>query len=191
MRLVELLMAAASVAFPCFALSASTHDPVTRVADPYPQVRQVMCMASNRAGSAFRVSHNIMVSAAHVTRNKGCTIDGQSFTVLASDGEADWSIIYLPGGEGAKINCEGFKPGQWYYAVGYAHAVPWQTIVGLFARFDHHISGMALFNHMAIPGQSGGAVFNLAGEIVGIVNARNEEYDISFSRALKDTPLCR
>lgn len=191
MRLVAFLCAGLSLAVPAYAWSATNHDPVTRLADPYPQVRQVMCLASNRAGSAFRVSRNLMVSAAHVTRNKGCTIDGQPFTVLASDGDADWSIIYLPGEGGAKINCEGFKPGQWYYAVGYAHAVPWQTIVGLFSRFDHHVSGMALFSHMAIPGQSGGAVFNLAGEIVGIVNARNEEYDISFSRALKDTPLCR
>lgn len=164
-------------------------DPVA--APGYPHVRRVLCYRSNKAGTAFRISPTQMISAAHVTSGEGCTVDGLPITAM-NDGASDWSLIDLPGqGQGIPINCDGFVPGKWYYAIGYANGAPWQTVVPLYATVYKSKNGQRVLIGLAIPGMSGGPLIDDSGRTPGIVNARLDEYGVSFSRELKDTALCR
>lgn len=158
----------------------------------YPQVRQVIC--DEGRGTAFQTGQG-WVSVAHVTRLGHCTIDGHQITVTEQDGDQDFSRIetdvprWLP----SAISCEGFKPGQYYWATGYAMGKPFQTNIRVMGTGLHHISGMAMLvgEYSVIPGMSGGEIFDQQGRVVGTVNAYLVGTGISFSRELKGTSLCR
>ena len=48
-----------------------------------------------------------------------------------------------------------------------------------------------LLGPQVIPGMSGGPILNSRGEVVGVVNRYTREMPLSYSRALKDTSVCR
>lgn len=169
--------------------------PPQMVFQNYPLVSRVDC--GNVRGSAFRIGGNHWLSVAHVTSHKGCTINGEPITVTEQDGFNDFARLDTPTGapNGFEIDCNGFIPGRWYWAIGYAHGLDFQTAVAIYATIYFHENGMRAFTdseNMVIPGQSGGPVIDPQTlKVVGTVNAYNPFYGVSFSRELKDTSLCK
>lgn len=158
----------------------------------YPQAALVSC--AEGLGTAFRVEGGKWVSAAHVTGNTACTVEGSPIKA-ASEGDLDFSTAdALPSKvRGFKVNCDGYKPGEWVFAIGYAGGRPWQTMTMLLATYKTDSEGRrVLFGYPSvIPGMSGGPILNAQGEVVGIVNAYVPGLPFSFSRELRDTSLCR
>ena len=182
------LYSPASVSLPAFAA------PVTIMVAPYhyPLVKQVVC--DNGLGTAFRVGPTTLLSVAHVTDNVGCTVDGTPFTHVADEGK-DFAVIETPIVKlGAiKINCDGFKPGGWYYATGFARGLPWQRTILLRASYIKDNEGRhILFGpDMVAPGMSGGPIVNAAGEAVGTINAYIPMFGMSVSQPLSTTSVCK
>jgi hypothetical protein len=159
----------------------------------YASVEQVLCDTGR--GTAFRISPTSFLSVNHVTGMAGCSIAGKPYTIGYASPEQDFSILHVQyGGTAAKVNCGGFIPGQWYYAVGNALGLPIQTMVTLKAvgveREGRRFS-VLMANYTVIPGMSGGPIFNAAGEAVGMVNAYNGGFKTSYSRSLADTKVCK
>lgn len=184
-----------SKALACLALLpplASATYPAEIEPPHYPLTHLVAC--DDKMGTAFRVGPTTMVSAAHVTSGENCKIYGRPFELIEQNGAKDYSILSVERKGGAiPVNCNGFIPGQWYFAVGYANGAQWQTSVPIFATIVVIGNGMRVLRREAIPGMSGGPILNSKGEAVGIVNARDIDpfSELTFSRELKDTPLCK
>ena len=159
--------------------------------DLYPQVRQVACAGSLR--TAFRIKGGKLVSVNHVTRAQACSIDGLPIGRVDADPDLDFSVIEAAGQNGFPISCEGYKPGQWYFAIGFAKGYRWQTMLMVLATFQKSANGQQILIGVPtfIPGMSGGPVLNAKGEVVGTVNAYNSIFGLSFSRPLSDTALCK
>jgi hypothetical protein len=162
--------------------------------NPHPYVRQVICDGTR--GTAVRISRDRYVSANHVTTGVNCRIDGVPIHVLEADGDNDFSLLKAPPMTGSvKINCGGFKYGQYYHSYGYAWGLPtqWHTPLYLLSS-NLGPFGMAILVGPAgtiIPGMSGGGVFNMAGEMVGLNNMYSPFFGHSISRPLSETSLCR
>lgn len=172
-----------------FSAQARTVEP--RTISGFEAVKQVDCTRSK--GSAFRVRGGRMVSVDHVTSNIGCEIEGRPITAVGESG-LDFSIIDQPNaGTGFPVNCDGFIPGRYYFAVGYARGWKWQTMVMLLATYVQTENGYRLLlgDPTVIPGMSGGPILDEHGAVVGTVNAYTRGAPFSFSRELKDSSLCR
>lgn len=154
----------------------------------YPQVVQVECDTGR--GTAFAIRGGKRLSVAHVTNISGCKIDGEPVHATRDEG-VDFSVIEAAEHNGFPINCEGFRPGQWYFAIGYARGWQWQTMVMILATFQNAEGQTVLIGPpTVIPGMSGGPVLNSAGEVVGTVNRYNDSFALSFSQPLKGTSVC-
>lgn len=182
---------------PPLLVDASTSDAVaTRVVPAntltgpnvlYPKIHQVIC--DEGKGSAFEVEGDRLVSVAHVTGLTGCKVEGTPIEAVQDEGK-DFSVIKRAHGGGYKINCEGFHPGEYYFAVGYAYGWSWQTMILLRATANS-IEGQHELIGSVIPGMSGTIVANAGGEAVGTVNRYNIFYPLSYSQPLSETSLCR
>lgn len=163
----------------------------------HPFVKQVRC--DRALGTAFKVAPNKYLSVNHVTANSGCTIDGKPIVVTHADPDGDFTIVAVddPGPGGIEISCEGFAPGSWYYSVGFARGDPWSVTISLKSSGMPTLVGMlrgwANFQGIeyVIPGMSGGVIMDSQGRAVGMVNAYNPDWGLSWSRSLKDTAICQ
>jgi hypothetical protein len=158
----------------------------------YPMVHRVDCLEGR--GSAFRVGGVHWLSVAHVTALHACSIDNQPITVTEQDGKRDFARLdagIMPA-NGFKINCGGFIPGHWYYAVGFPHGGAIQVALALYATYAKSSDGrrILLGDYTVIPGMSGGPIMDETGAVVGTVNAYIPGTPISLSRELKDTSVC-
>lgn len=158
----------------------------------YPLVHKVSC--DEGSGSAFRVGLNHWASVAHVTTMHNCTVEGQKIAVTEQNGSKDFSRFDTRLGisNGFRVNCAGFLPGHWYYAVGHAFGRDFQTLISVYATYAKSPNGQRVLigPYDFIPGMSGGPVLDSAGSVVGTVNAYIPETPISLSRELKDTSIC-
>lgn len=159
----------------------------------YPLVHRVDCEHSR--GTAFRVGGPHWLSVAHVT-DSVCAVEGHPLQMVEQDGAHDFSRFDTPDAvpNGFAIDCDGFRPGHWYWAVGHALGAPFQTAVAIYATiYRSDLNGQRIFVGVrtVIPGMSGGPVLDPeTGKVVGTVNAYNAEDHLSFSRELRDTSLC-
>lgn len=159
----------------------------------YPLIKRVLC--DEGRGTAFRVGQNHWASVAHVTSMTNCEVEGQAIAITDQDGPHDFARFDTETGtpNGLKVNCDGFIPGRWYWAVGHAHGAPFQIEIALYATYrvsrdgKHELIGP----YTVIPGMSGGPVLDEDGAVVGTVNSYVENTSTSFSRELKDTSICR
>lgn len=149
-------------------------------------VVQVICKDSR--GSAVKIDDDTYISVAHVTQAEGCEIQGVPIEVLQSDAK-DFSILRGPKSEvRASYTCSGFTSNREYLAVGYGGGWPVLMHQPLRASgFKVFGEPYQMFTGEVIPGMSGGAVFNKAGKVVGVVNMRFP----ARSLPLSETSLCK
>lgn len=163
----------------------------------HPSVKQVVC--SDARGTAFKVGPNKYLSVNHVTARSGCAIEGKPIFVTHADPGGDFSILSVddPSPGGIEISCEGFRPKEWYYSVGFARGDPWSVVISIKASELPTVPGLLRgwsgFQgiEFVIPGMSGGVVMDLQGRAVGTVNAYNPIFGLSWSRPLSETALCK
>jgi hypothetical protein len=158
----------------------------------YPLVHKISC--DEGSGTGFRIGLNHWLSVAHVTAMHNCDVDGQKIAVTEQNGSEDFSRFDTPMGvpNGFRVNCGGFIPGHWYYAVGHAQGLPFQTLLAVYATYAKYADGKRILigEYDFIPGMSGGPVMDAEGQVVGTVNAFIPDTPISLSRELKDTSIC-
>lgn len=156
----------------------------------HPEIVRVDCRYS--AGTAFRVSSKILLTATHVISGESCEIGGEPVHIIGQQG--DLAVLSSANsGPWMPSDCGGYVKGRKYDAIGYAHALDTQTEVdveatGVTRSGQQVLDGVFTF----IPGQSGGPVLDHeTGRVVGIVNTFNPEEGTSGSIALKSTSLCK
>lgn len=174
-------------------LSAPVIDfgPITPVS--HPSVAQVVC--EDGRGTAFKIESGQWLTARHVSANGGCTLNGRRVYQAHADQVGDFAIIDIGDSStgGLKVDCGGFRDGEWYHGIGFGKGVQQSKSVR-HSAFHSMLWGRSFAVLMAnrfVPGMSGGPVLNSAGEVVGIANAYGIEQRISFSRELKRTKLCQ
>lgn len=158
----------------------------------YPQVKRVDCIEGR--GTAFRLDGKHWASVAHVTSLHGCQIDGLPIAITEQDGDRDFSRIDVGGRKvaGLKVDCHGFIPGEWYWAVGFALGRDFQTAIAVYATYAKTADGKRVLigEYNFIPGMSGGPVMDAQGNVVGTVNAFIRGTPISLSREMRNTSVC-
>jgi hypothetical protein len=143
-------------------------------------------------GSAFRIG-KLLLSVKHVTDYPDCYINGKKITVAYTDPKLDFSIIADSEGPFLKVDCDGFKPGRKYLAVGHARGLDQLTTVELEGT-GQTTNGYAILKGISvvIPGQSGGSIIDAeTGKAVGMVNAYDMAHGLSYSIPLSETTICQ
>lgn len=174
-----------------FAFVSATEGPgnltLPRGPDPYSVVHKIEC--DQGSGTGFAADGKFL-SVAHVTGGTNCEVAGQRITA-ANDDKLDFSVAGIVKG-GFTINCEGFKEGEYYFASGYAFGGRPRVLILMGTGQYDPVNGMAiLWGNRVIPGMSGGPILNVKAEVVGVINAYNLLFPMSFSRELKGTSVCR
>lgn len=181
-----LVRAAMSVALALAIVPASSAASEEFSGTPAEAIARVDCEVS--VGSAVHLGDGWYATARHVVDPANrCKVGNHGITVTYSDERTDFAIFY---GEAlsarAKWSCEPFRPGQFYFAGGYANG--WETIIEEPWIASGQIrGGWATFTGLAIPGMSGGPVADSNGIVHGVVNMRWP----ARSMPLSATPLCR
>lgn len=148
------------------------------------------------SGTGFKLDTGQWVSVNHVTENMDCQLDDKPITVTYADEIGDFSIFTVDDNRrgGIKADCSGYQDRQWYFATGHARGDPYPEVIAImFSKLldlGSERGWATLVYNAVIPGQSGGPVFNVKGEAAGTINAFNPWFPISYSRQLKDTPIC-
>lgn len=155
-----------------------------------PVIALVDC--TNSAGTAFRISPHVLISAAHVTSDTGCKINGQPYK-LKKTSNLDYSILYDERtGQYLDVDCNGFVKDKVYQALGHPRALDQIIAIpikSLGISYDHQAVLAGILE--AQPGMSGGPVIDPdTMKVVGIVNAANWEDGLTFSLELKNTSVC-
>jgi hypothetical protein len=175
----------------CLALQPATDYDSMRFVQ-FPLVHKVSC--DEGSGTGFRVGLDHWLSVAHVTAMHNCAVDGAKIAVTEQDGSRDFSRFDTEKGvpNGFRVNCSGFIPGTWVWAIGHAMGKPVQTALALYVTYAKSGDGKRVLigEYDVIPGMSGGPILNSEGEVVGLVNAYIPHTPISLSRELRDTSIC-
>jgi hypothetical protein len=159
----------------------------------YPLVKRIDCREGR--GTGFRVGAHHMLSVAHVTTLNSCGIGGLPISVTEQDRAHDFSRfdVARATSNGFSVDCSGFRPGHWYWAIGHAQGAAFQTAVAIYATIYTDDAGKRIFvgHHTVIPGMSGGPVIDPeTNKVVGTVNAYDPQDGLSISQELRNTSIC-
>jgi len=178
-------------------LLASNSPAVPQTVEPDP-VPKIVCIHQSEheytAGTAFRIGPNLLVSVNHVIKDGACQMQGQPIHVIYKSPKTDFAMLSDDRkGQFLKVDCEGFKAGHLYLAVGHARAMDDLTVVPIVATGQYADDGMAVLVGVftAQPGQSGGPIIDAeTKKVVGTVNAANWASGATFSVELKGSSVC-
>lgn len=193
----KLLLALA--AFPTLLSNATPTDrPATAnditFPDPYrgsfDAVPKISCQSGS--GSGVRISDDIIITARHVIEGNGpCGAFDAPVNVVHLGDQMDFAAVRGKFGPGyrAVVSCEGIRPGERYYAFGYAHggAPNVERLVGTNQRLP---GNRVVMRGRVFPGMSGGKVTNDEGAFVAITVQYDRERDTAILVDLKGTYLC-
>jgi S1-C subfamily serine protease len=128
-------------------------------------------------GSGTSISATDIVTAYHVIAKGSCSVSGIPVTIIYSDPDRDFAVVRLPSSVIAPrrvtISCAGFREGEDYFAVGFALGTDFvvQRLTGTSDVLSAKKRPWAMLRGQAFHGQSGGAIYDGEGRLVGIVNA--------------------
>jgi hypothetical protein len=175
------------------ALTSAAPVPVEKV--PYSSIKLIRC--GRASGTVFQIAPRVLMSAAHVTRNGPCSVDGVPLEIRLEDNALDYALIRGTIGKPMTLLCKEMKRGRTYHGIGYAGG-RYRMDSRLFAesRTEADVegtsySGMMRFRGGAIPGMSGGPIIDGSGRVAAIVNASSSELSTALGRSVKDTITCR
>jgi hypothetical protein len=184
-------LALLSVAFA--ALTSAAPLPADQAS--YASIKLLQC--GRASGTAFQIAPGVILTAAHVTSNGPCSIEGVDMPVTLENGALDYALIAGDIGKPLKLRCKEMKGGKTFYAIGFAHA-RYRMDSRLYARGRTNVevegtafTGMMLFGGGVIPGMSGGPIIDSKGRVVAIVNASNSHLTTALGRSVMDMTLCR
>lgn len=161
-------------------------------------VRPIMCETPEGiwGGTGVYISATDLVTAAHVIEEGTCRIGGVPVEVVHLDKARDFAVVRTPlkSDRRITISCAGFREGADYFGVGYARGTDFvmQRFTGTRDKVSSRaLAGMAVLRGKGFHGQSGGAMIDDLGRLVGIVSAGPQDgTPWLFSRPLTDTYLC-
>lgn len=143
---------------------------------------------SNNNNTAIAITnHHVISSAVKITAvlRNGTQYDAK---LIASDGKADIAVIeFTASGLNTATfgNSEGLKVGQSAIAIGNPLGVLGGSVTnGIISATGRTVSvggvnmNLLQTNAAINPGNSGGGLFNLSGELIGIVNAKSSGEDV-------------
>ncbi len=176
------------------------HQPDNPFIVPIENIPQISCYndhGGGELGTGIRVASDILITATHVTKgNLACYAYGKPAVTIEDEPGLDLTILRIdaPTNMTSPISCEGIKEGQVYLSVGYAqgyHLVVQPLIGGVGRANDGSVfSTLWTVSGFMYAGMSGGPVFDMAGRIVAINNASDQDGH-SLVRPLSDIPaLC-
>lgn len=159
-------------------------------------VEQLVCLDDYgvKRGTGVRVDGDIVLTAYHVVSHAKCTISGSPVETIFIDELRDVAAVRTANREASTtvINCNGFKRGETYFAIGWAFGekLVIQQVIGTGKlRNSADFRNMAALKGSTYPGMSGGPIVDSRGLLVGIVNAGNPVGSM-LSRPLSETWLC-
>lgn len=147
----------------------------------------VKVIASGDIGSGFFVKNNVVMTNYHVVGGlvnpdiltvSGEILDGE---VIASDKALDIALIRVKGDYKPLQFASSLELGQTAIAIGHPHGLPNSVTRGIVSRLnvnDVKDSNMFQLDSAVNPGNSGGAVVNSDGKVIGMVTAKFMSGDI-------------
>jgi hypothetical protein len=157
----------------------------------YGAIARIECVGETGwvTGTVFQIAPGKLVTAAHVTMNRTCSISGAPVEKVREDGTLDVAELKGPDiGSSVEISCEGLKPFEHYIGVGYALGI-YRHSARLVATTQGN-KGVRVWLGTIYKGQSGGPAFDPQGRAAGVVIHTYAPFPASGGRALSDTWLC-
>jgi hypothetical protein len=147
-------------------------------------------------GSGEFISSTEIATAYHVVKHGKCFVGKNPVTIEHADPADDFAVITTAEHSPRRltISCAGYHEGDDYFAVGWAHGVDFavQRFTGTRSKTRFDGATFSLLRGQSFPGQSGGAVYDRDGRLVGIVNAGPKDgTPLLASLPLRSTYLCK
>ena len=171
--------------------------PVEKFPDPADVTFKLRCRGDDGRviGTGFYINDHYLATAAHVAKDRLCSVEGEEAPTVYADGDADIAVIRTESvGPGRiPISCKKPSKGKAYTAIGFPGGMGMEkrAFVGTgnyVSPDDKKFHGMARFDGAAAPGMSGSAILR-NGRVVGILTATSNAE--MLGRSLSDTWLCK
>ena len=147
----------------------------------------ILLICAGHYGSATILEDGRYITAAHVAEHGDCNLG----PIHHIDQSRDFAIGTTTTPGFVKFSCEPVTPNQRYVATGFSRKIKstWRTSA-VSRTYSWRGSVFSALRGGLTEGMSGGPVYNPGGEVVAIINARNDHFRHTLVQPLKDTALC-